>query len=200
MPTGYTATLMEKGQTFKEFATQAIRAMGVCIEMRDEPNDAKIPEKFEPSDYHIKALKSARAELKKLEKFSKKEKIAYGQAIIDKTIKYNKEALAKAKKENERLNEMIVSVRSWSIQAGAEYNNLRDFMLDQLNISRNDTSYYEESNKQIEKSSSQEYYLNALEGARHDIDYHIEEMGEEQKRYDDKNKYLSNFRKSLEKM
>ena len=60
MPTGYTATLMEKGQTFQEFIMGCARAFGALIEMRDSPNDAPIPDKFEPSDYHAKRLIESR--------------------------------------------------------------------------------------------------------------------------------------------
>ena len=40
------------------------RAFGACVELRDEPGGGdRIPEAFEPSDYHLKAVEKARSEL-----------------------------------------------------------------------------------------------------------------------------------------
>ena len=66
MPTGYTAKLMEQGQTFPEFIMSCARAFGALIMMRDDPANAPIPEKFEPSDYHVRALKKAYVEQTRL--------------------------------------------------------------------------------------------------------------------------------------
>jgi hypothetical protein len=56
MPTGYTAKLMEEGQSFPEFAMRCARNFGALIMMRDESLDVPIPEQFEPSDYYRKKL------------------------------------------------------------------------------------------------------------------------------------------------
>lgn len=62
MPTEYTYCIAE-GATFEEFAWKCARGMGALIMMRDEPADAPIPERFEPSDWHAKRLFEAKAEL-----------------------------------------------------------------------------------------------------------------------------------------
>ena len=67
MPTGYTAELMEKGEPFNRFVMRCARAFGALIDLRDAQMDAPIPEKFEPSDYHVKALAKALAELERLD-------------------------------------------------------------------------------------------------------------------------------------
>src|SRR5271168_1391855 len=58
MPTGYTEAIKD-GISFQEFAMRCVRAMGVCITLRDEPSGAPIPERFEPSPSYKDALKSA---------------------------------------------------------------------------------------------------------------------------------------------
>jgi len=80
MPTGYTAKLMESGQTFQDFVMQCARAFGACVMMRDDPMDAPIPERFEPSDYNVKRLAEAKAELVKLQAMTNDEKIAFGES------------------------------------------------------------------------------------------------------------------------
>jgi hypothetical protein len=50
MPTGYTAAVADGTITeFPDFAMQCARAFGTLVLMRDEPQDAAIPEKFEPA-------------------------------------------------------------------------------------------------------------------------------------------------------
>ena len=78
MPTGYTAKLMENGQSFQEFVMFCARAMGVCVMMRDDSLDKPIPEKFEPSDYELKEMAKARTELDRLLSMTKKQAKAYG--------------------------------------------------------------------------------------------------------------------------
>ncbi len=78
MPTGYTAILMEKGQTFQEFIMGCARAFGALIEMRDSPNDAPIPDKFEPSDYHAKRIIELREKLAKFKLMTDAEKESFG--------------------------------------------------------------------------------------------------------------------------
>lgn len=47
--------------TFPEFAMRCARNFGALIMMRDEPLDAPIPEKFEPSGYYKKEYEKAKA-------------------------------------------------------------------------------------------------------------------------------------------
>jgi hypothetical protein len=62
MPTGYTAPIAD-GITFEQFALGCARAFGALVTMRDEPANAPIPERFESSDYHQKALEKAHGQL-----------------------------------------------------------------------------------------------------------------------------------------
>lgn len=65
MPTGYTTAIID-GCTFEEFALGAARAFWALVTMRDEPQSAEIPEKFEPSPYYKNALKQAEEDLEDL--------------------------------------------------------------------------------------------------------------------------------------
>jgi hypothetical protein len=61
--TGYVHHMVEKNQTFPQFAMSCARAFGALIEMRDEGMDAKIPDEIKPEPYHKKAAAEARKEL-----------------------------------------------------------------------------------------------------------------------------------------
>jgi hypothetical protein len=67
MPTGYTADIKD-GIDFKTYAMNCARAFGACVMLRDEPGGGeRIPDAFEPSDYHLKAVEKARVELAALD-------------------------------------------------------------------------------------------------------------------------------------
>ena len=72
MPTGYTAAIAD-GVTFEQFALNCARAFGALIDMRDEPSDAPIPERFEPSNYHEKKIAEINDELVRLKEMSQDE-------------------------------------------------------------------------------------------------------------------------------
>ena len=67
MPTGYTAAIKD-GIDFKTYAMNCARAFGACVMLRDEPGGGdRIPDAFEPSDYHLKAAEKTRGELAALD-------------------------------------------------------------------------------------------------------------------------------------
>lgn len=64
MPTGYTADVASgKITSLRDFALICARGMGALVMMRDEPFDAPIPERFEPSVFYKKHLDEAKQEL-----------------------------------------------------------------------------------------------------------------------------------------
>ena len=72
MPTGYTAGILD-GTTkdFKQFAKHCSRAF--IVHLRDEPIDSEY-KKREVSDYHIKEIEKAKAELKQADSLSDEER------------------------------------------------------------------------------------------------------------------------------
>ena len=56
MPIGYTSKLHDGDQPFNEFIMSCARAFGALVTMRDDPNDAPIPE-FEVSEYSVTSVK-----------------------------------------------------------------------------------------------------------------------------------------------
>jgi len=196
MPTGYTAKLMDEGQTFEEFIMQCTRGMGVCVTMRYDSWDTPIPERFEPSDYHPKRLEEARQLHTKLTTMSRPEKIAFGETEKAQEIQYYQNHLREYEEQNVRLEAMRIAVAEWTPPTW-EHEGLKEFMLDQLKISYNDPSYIHDSLVKARAKAPMQYWLEALEKAQHDIDYHTEEWQKEQKRTEDRNRYLRKLRESL---
>ncbi len=196
MPTGYTANLMDKGQTFKEFILNCARAFGACLTMRDDSYDKPIPEKFKPSDWHIKELKKAQEELKKLKAMNEKEKMIFGKHEKESSIKQKEEWLKKEQSQNERLEEMEKQVKAWRPPT-KDHQGLKDFMLQQIGVSKNNLSYIQE---EIEKAKSMPplaYYIHAVSSKKRDVDYHIEENEKEIERVNQRNEWLKQLRNSI---
>jgi hypothetical protein len=196
MPTGYTATLMEEGQSFPEFVILCARAMGACIEMRDESLDAKIPDRFEPSTYHTERSKEAKARLAELKKMTNAERIAFGEARRKEAVKSCEQWIAKRNQENGRLNEMEQKVRAWQPPT-KDHVRFKEFMLEQLNISKNETSYPDESLKEAKAKKPVSYYAEAVKQAERDITYHAEEHAKEVQRANERSEWVQQLRASI---
>lgn len=133
MVTGYTAAI-EDGCTFKEYAMGCARAFGACVTMRDDRSDAKIPEKFEPSDYYLKQMSKREADLARLKSLSENEAKAEesrereGEAARREA--YHVECERKAQ-QYEHIREEVVA---WAPPEGGEHGDFKAFMLSQIDL------------------------------------------------------------------
>lgn len=196
MPTGYTAELMEKGQTFQQFIMGCARAFGALITMRDDSSDTPIPEKFEPTDYHVKKIEEATTKLDRLKAMSDKEKVAFGQKEKSAAIKQNEQWLKKEMAENKRLGEMEAQVRAWRPPT-PDHKSLKDFMLQQIGTSKNSLEYIETHLKDARDKTPMAYYIAAVSDAARDIKYHTEENEKEVERVNGRNEWLKQLRNSI---
>lgn len=196
MPTGYTADLMEKGMEFKPFVLQCARAFGALITMRDDSLDAPIPEKFEPDDYHIKKLAEAIQEQKRLQSMTDDEKVSFGIQAREENIVSHQKSLATAIAENERLIEMTHQVKAWKPPT-PDHDELKKFMLEQINISMHDLSYSYQYLKEAEERSPMPYYVAAVSSAARDINYHTKEHQKECERVENRTEWVKQLRMSL---
>jgi len=193
MPTGYTAGI-EKGMTFQEYALGCARAFGALVEMRDDPPDKPIPEKFEPSTYHIECLDRARTRLKFVESLTFKQaeaeaKLEYQDALASHT------RYATAKNEQRKRYEiMLTEVRAY-IPPSPDHVEYKQFMESQLVESiRFDCGFDAPAPR---KKSAEEWLRDEQAKALKDITYHTEEHKKEQERVDSRNRWVAQLRESL---
>ena len=196
MPTGYTAKLMEDGQTFQEFIMGCARAFGALIEMRDSPNDAVIPDKFEPSTYHDKRLVESVDELKRLKLMDDSEKEAFGQSERDAAVKRDEELLARCINEDSRLEAMALQVMEWSPPT-PDHQELKNFMLQQIDISKNGAEYAEQSLINDRNKPAMAYYVGSVSRAASSITYHTEEKAKETVRAAKRTEWVHQLRASI---
>jgi hypothetical protein len=198
MPTGYTADVADgKVTDLEPFILQCARGMGALIMMRDEPSNAPIPERFEPSDYHTKKLTELRAERDRLRNLSPKDVEAEATAEL---AQYEADK-ARAKQENterrNRYNGMIAQVVQWE---GAP-EGIKEFALEQLRRGRDfdcptPFRYYRDP----PLADGSEWRASKLEKLAKDIKYHAAEEGKEKARAEGRNAWLAQLRLSLSKV
>lgn len=159
MPTGYTATLCEKGQDLRAFALTCAHAFGACVTLRDDPPGEDIPE-FKPSDYYIKALKEAKDKLRKVKAMDEVARLRHGERLRKEKIAMYEKLIADRVAQNRRLAEMKIAVESWSPPTG-EHAGLKSFMLEQINTSYDDTSYWADALEDAKSTAPEEYVNNS---------------------------------------
>lgn len=199
MPTGYTADLMEHGQSFNDFVLGCARAFGALIMMRDEPSDAPIPEKFEPSDYSTRKIAEAKAELSRLQLMSADERIAFGVEARDEEVARYNEWLLRQTEQNRRLVDMERKVKAWTPPSD-DHKQFKHFMLEQIRISKNDLEYIQRNLDEAYHKAPVSYYSEAVMKAERDIDYHAEEHAKELERTEGRNRWIRQLRESLAKI
>ncbi len=196
MPTGYTAPVQD-GITFEQFVLRSARAMGALIMLRDEPMDAPIPDRFEPSDYHSKALKKAEERLAWLiqmpsaeaEREAKKQ-FEEKQEFTARMIKQSNEILAK-------YDAMLEQVRAWTPPT-PDHEGLKEFMVRQLVESIDfdcDTRYWE--NEAPVLLSAEAWKQGQIQSEERSVVYHREEYCKEVERTEARNDWLRALRESL---
>lgn len=196
MPTGYTAILMDRGQTFPEFIMGCARAFAALIEMRDSPNDAPIPDKFEPSDYHAKRLIESREALAKLKAMTEVEREAFGRAKKVADMERLEQWLEKDRAQNKRLEVMASQVHAWTPPT-SDHQGLKDFMLQQISISKNNLDYIQTELFQATDRPASAYYVAALSEAARSIKRHTEEHDKECERAKSRTEWLQQLRASI---
>ncbi|MDB5657340.1 MAG: hypothetical protein JWQ94_4953, partial [Tardiphaga sp.] len=144
MPTGYTAAIKD-GISFEQFVWQCARAMGALVMMRDEPSDAPIPERFEPSTRNQQKAAEARAELARLKGLTHERAFDESAAAFRAAVASHDEAIAGMAALRGNYESMITRVEQWT--PPSEYHiGFKEFMLQQLRDSVKwdcDTGYYE---------------------------------------------------------
>lgn len=195
MPTGYTAAVQDGRITELEpFAWQLARGMGALIMMRDEPWDAPVPKRFEPSQYNATALTEARAERDRLYAMSDEEAQAAADAELAEWEADRAASEQKHRDQRARYLAMIDKLEAW--QGAPE--GIKEFGLEQLRQSldfdcREPFKYWSEPPAR----DGAEWRRAKLAKVAKDIDYHAREQAAEEARTEGRNAWLAQLRKSL---
>lgn len=198
MATGYVHNMLDKNQTFEQFALECARNFGALIEMRDEPMNAPIPDSFKPSGYSVRRIAECEAELARYDAMTTDERIANGHALLAREREAVIESRDKRTSEIARINAMLAKVEAWDAPS-PNHAGLRTFMLEQLTTSL-DThmdGYYERELARVECSSPMERHNQAVHATAKSLDSARKAQEEESARYAERNQWLRTLRESL---
>lgn len=195
MPTGYTAELMEKGVPFEKFVLQCARAFGALITLREESWDVPIPE-FQVEKFYVENVANSLEELEKLLAMSETEKVKFGEKQKRAAIRSTEQYLENSRAENRRLLEMEEKVRAWRPPT-KDHVGLKEFMLQQIDISKNTTDYSEDQLARDSAKPAMEFFLVSLRTARDSVRYSRKQLEEETKRVQERNQWVKNLKESL---
>ncbi len=129
MPTGYTEGILD-GTTkdFNQFAKHCSRAF--ITHLRDEPMDSEY-KKREVSDYHIKAIKKAKAELKKADSLSDEELIIQEKNRLIESKKYHLESKEKDELNKVKMDSFLEKAKAY-VPPTENHQGIAKFMIEQL--------------------------------------------------------------------
>lgn len=194
MPTGYTSDLYEgKPQTFAEFAMKCARAFGALIAMREDPMDAPIPDEFAPSDYHVKALDDARADLANVLAWGFDQSNREADADYERSLASHEKHQADARAVVARYHAMLAEVRAWTPPT-PDHAEFRKFMVDQLESSiRHDGPF----GAAPDRMSGRDYRAMRIDKAHRDIAYHEKGQAAEIERARSRTAWVRDLRASL---
>lgn len=129
MPTNYTASLYDGDPSFEDFAMRCTRAF--LINMREEPADAPIPEKFEPEDYFAKKVAEVEAELKEATEMTREEAFDKRLAAYEETKRLHDQFIAAGEERRPRYEAMLEKAKAWEPPAEI-FKDFHAFMVKQL--------------------------------------------------------------------
>jgi hypothetical protein len=193
MPTGYTDPVQSgKITEFPEFAFNCARAFGALVMLRDDHN-APIPDKFEPSNYHAKALQEAHAALARLSAMSREQADAAAADEFAAAMANHATNVQRCRDDRKRYQAMLDKVLAW--QPPTEHHaGLKTFMIEQLTESiKFDCNEYEAPQQQ----PGREWLQSRLEMAHRDIAYHSKEHTAEVQRAAERTEWIKQLRASL---
>lgn len=194
MPTGYTAGVVDGTiNSFETFALQCARAFGALISMRDDPLNAEIPDEFKPDSYYQDEIKEIQDEIQKLHTMTPEEIKAACDKDLEERHNHKQESYDKAKLENDRLDKMEAAVKAW-IAPSTDHAGMKDFMLDQLEISRHDLKYY---NITIEYELPSQWMKRKTESLVKSLLYYQQEYEKEKQRCEDRTRWVKQLKESL---
>lgn len=191
MPTGYTADI-ENDISFDDFLLGCARAFGACLHQRDDNTKIK-PQLREVSTYHEDKLLETEAELGAFLTMNREQKEAVGQELKDEAINSTQEYLNSKITLKGKYETMLVKAQAWNPPT-PDHNNLKQFMIDQINESINfdcNLKYSIEELSKYSNMSALDFYNDKVEKLQWSVKYHTEENEKEIQRVEEANRWIS---------
>lgn len=194
MPTGYTADIAN-GISFEEYALRCARNFGALIMMRDDPMNAAIPDKFEPSEHNKKGLDEANEQLAILNAASSEDLEVLAVAKYKADLEYFTRARNEKSELLAKYEAMLGKAKAY-IPPSDQHLGYAKFLVSQIEESIGwdcDMSYPVEP----VKLTGDEYKEQMVKKLEWDISYHANAMNEEIDRTNNRTKWVQQLKSSL---
>lgn len=195
MPTGYTAAIAD-GISFEQFAWNCARNFGALITMRDDPADAPVPQKFEPSSFYKEWLDNAKAELDRLDRMTLEEAAAAEKAEREKKAAYRDKRIKECNELRSKYEAMLGKVRAW-VPPSPDHVNMKSFMEQQIAESIRfdcNTTYLDNVPPVV---CAADWLANAKAEAARKVANYSEEWAKELDRVASRNRWVEQLRASI---
>lgn len=196
MPTGYTADIKD-GISFETYALNCARAFGACVTLRDEPGGGeRIPDSFEPSDYHAKAAEAARAELAVLDAMTPEECARAASKDYDDTETSRVMRLKHNEDRRSAYEAMLAQVNAWTPPT-PDHVEYHKFMREQIEQSIDadcNSSYDRTPTKRV---TGEQWAATRREELVRNIEYHGQEHAQEVRRAEQRTAWIQALKGSL---
>lgn len=196
MPTGYTSYIYDgKPVTFEQYALGVARAFGACVTLRDDPKDADIPDKFEPSDHHKKRIDEAKARLIYVDSWDENQWETKAERAYESELKKYHERLAKTKDLKLRYEAMLAKARAFKPPT-PDHEEYAKMLVEQLEKSIEfdcSTKYLTEPTKK----TGSKFKAEVINDLCKNIDYHEKEHRKEVERAEKRTAWVRALRESI---
>lgn len=213
MTTGYTQQIIDGTvKTPKEFLHLCLRNFGICVSMRNESFNIQgdyteyIKKYYQDTiGYLNKALENAKKEYARISNLSDDDLYEmYVKKFTDDKDYYQKRTDV-AKKQNAKYQTFYDAIENWD--CSEEFNNIKKFALDQIDISKDDEDFYKDeltkkmlTKKEFISASKYEYKENLLKNAEQDVNCNQERLDSITKNMNDALAFYERFKKEIEKL
>ena len=177
-----------KEMTFEQFAISCLSHFGIYTrfteEQRKELLEYKLPEKFEPSDFHLKEYERLQEEYKNFLNNPKTDdelEQEYGEYVKD-VIENNERRFEEKKRLCKRYEDMLSKVKSW-IPPSIEHNGIKSFMEEELkyNIIDCGNIYQEEIPPKDEWIANKKNTFRLIDDMKYHLDKYKEDVEDAKK-------------------
>lgn len=202
MPTGLTSKIYEgKKITLREFALKCAGQLSPAYyytHNHDEDLPLSSPPILKANNYHQESLEREKKELEMYEYLKANPSEMQEMYEKEKTrLKFDRMAREiDIAKKRERYDAMIEKVEQWEVPE--RFQKLKDFMLKQLNDSR-DFDCPDLSDIPVFESTIDEWIDGCIKSCKRRIEYDIEEIEKERQWYEGANEYLKELYSLLDK-
>lgn len=198
MPTGYTYKIADGTETsLRQFALRCARGMGALITMRDDPQDAPIPDHLTPdTSYHDNGLAGADADLTRLRAMTDVETNAMAAAEYDAELDRWNQRQHDDKAKYDRYTRLMTELAP--VNTFPE--GLKKLMMEQLVESRKFDCTFPEAPKYDHRptpTTGEQWRAHRIAKAAKDYDYHVEHIQQELDRTAERNAWLAQLHAAL---